>query len=420
MMVFTSIYGVVDGLFVSNFAGKTAFAALNLIIPVVMAFAAVGFMIGTGGSALVSKVFGEGDAPKANRYFSMLICTLIIVGLILTAVGEAILRPVARALGAEGEMLDYCVLYGAINIGGLVPFMLQNAFQSFFATAEKPRLGLAIIVAAGLTNAALDALFIAGFKWGLTGAAAATVIGQVVGGILPLIYFTKKNKSLLSFRPTKIEIKPVLKACANGSSEMMTQLSLALVNMLYNMQLLKFAGEDGVSAYGIIMYVSFVFVSIFIGYSIGVTPIIGYNFGADNKDELKSVFRKSYVIIAVTSLCMLGLSLGLNQPLSYLFAGYDKGLFEMTKHGFFIYSFAFLIIGFNIFTSALFTALNDDKTSAFMSFLRSLVFPVLCVMVLPLLLGLDGVWLSVTVADAMGLTVAVTLVLINRKKYGYF
>lgn len=419
MMVFTSVYGVVDGLFVSNFVGKTAFAAVNLIIPVIMAFAAVGFMIGAGGSALVSKILGEGDRERANRCFSMLVTALIGAGLILTALSEAILRPVAGALGAEGEMLDDCVLYGAINLAGLVPYMLQNAFQTFFPTAEKPKLGLLVIVAAGLTNAALDALFIVGFRWGLVGAAAATVTGQVVGGVLPLVYFTKKNGSLLRFRPTRISVKTLAKACANGSSEMLTNLSISVVNMLYNFQLIRFAGADGVAAYGFIMYVNFVFISIFLGYSIGVAPVVGFNYGAGNRRELKSLFLKSLTVIAAFAVVMVSLALALNAPLSYLFVGYDKDLYELTRRGFFIYSFAFLLIGFNVFSSAFFTALNNGLVSAVLSFLRTLVFQIVGVLVLPLLFGLDGIWFSIIAAESLGIVTDVVFLTANRKKYGY-
>ncbi|MDE6075319.1 MAG: MATE family efflux transporter, partial [Clostridia bacterium] len=335
MMVFTSVYGVVDGIFVSNFAGKSAFAAVNLIMPVLMGFAAVGFMIGTGGGALVSKILGEGDHKRANGIFSLLIYATVFFGLVLTVVGEFTLKPLAILLKAEGEMLENCLLYGAINIGGLTAFMLQNVFQSFFPVAEKPKLGLAFIVSAGLTNAALDALFIAGFKWGLVGAALATVIGQCVGGIAPIFYFIFRKNGILVLGAPAMQIKPILKAFANGSSEMMTQLSLSIVNILYNYQLMRLIGENGVSAYGVIMYVSFIFCSVFIGYSIGVAPIIGFNYGAKNKSELQSVLKKSLIIIGITSAVMLGSALALNYPLTKIFVGYDGELFALTRRGFF-------------------------------------------------------------------------------------
>lgn len=419
MMVFTSVYGVVDGIFVSNFAGKSAFAAVNLIMPVIMGLAAVGFMIGTGGAALVSKILGEGDGKQANRVFSLLIYSTVFFGLALTVVGEFTLKPLAILLKAEGEMLDDCVLYGAINIGGITAFMLQNVFQSFFPVAEKPKLGLAFIVSAGLTNAALDAVFIAGFKWGLIGAALATVIGQCVGGIAPVFYFTFKRNGVLALGGAKLRIMPILKAFANGSSEMMTQLSLSIVNILYNYQLMRLVGENGVSAYGVIMYISFIFCSIFIGYSIGVAPVVGFNYGAGNKAELKGVLKKSLIIIGAASALMLGLALALNYPLAKVFVGYDKDLFALTRRGFFICSFIFGVMGFNIFGSAFFTALNNGLVSATISFLRTLIFQVICVFALPAIFGLDGVWASNIAAELISIIVTVSFLFAFKKKYGY-
>lgn len=421
MMVFTSIYGVVDGIFVSNFAGETAFAAVNLIMPVLMGFASFGFMLGAGGSALISKTLGEGDAEKARGIFSLLVYATVFLGAVMTVVGILTLRPLAIVLKAEKEgILAECVLYGTINMCGITLFMLQNVFQSFFALAEKPKLGLAVIVCAGVTNAVLDAVFIAGFKMGLVGAALATVIGQAVGGLLPIIYFTANRKGVLFLGKPVLKIRPFLKACANGSSEMMTQLSLSVVNILYNYQLMNFAGKSGVAAYGVIMYVSFIFCSIFIGYSVGITPIIGYNYGADNKSELNNVLKKSLIIIAVCSAAMLSLSLALNYPLPYIFVGGNPELLAMTRRGFFICAFIFSVMGFNIFGSAFFTALNNGLVSAIISFMRTLVLQVVCVMTLPLLWGLDGVWAANVFAELSALVLTFTLFMCHRKKYGYF
>ncbi len=419
MMVFTSIYTVVDGFFVSNFAGKTPFAAVNLIMPVIMAVAALGFMIGSGGTALVSKVLGEGDREKADRYFSMLVMVMIGIGAIFTLVFEFIMEPVAILLQAEGDLLENAVLYGRILIAAIIPYMLQNVFQSFFVTAEKPALGLIVIVCAGVTNAGLDALFIAGLGLGIVGAAVATVIGQAVGGILPIFYFASKNSSLLRLRFVRPEIKPVLRACANGSSEMLTNLSASVINMLYNFRLMQFAGEDGVAAYGFIMYVSFVFAAIFFGYSVGVAPVIGYNYGAGNTDELKNLFKKSHVVIMVTGVVMFAAAEALSMPLSLLFVGYDQGLYELTLHGFRLFSFAFAIYGFNTFGSAFFTALNNGLISAVISFARTLVFQIAAVMILPIWMGIDGVWLSVVVSEGLCIAVTSAFVISNRKRYGY-
>lgn len=419
--MFTSIYSVVDGIFVSNFAGETAFAAVNLIMPVLMGFASVGFMLGAGGSALISKTLGEGDVKRARAIFSLLVYATIILGAILTVVGIFTVRPFAILLKAEKEgILSECVLYGTINLCGISLFMLQNVFQSFFALAEKPKLGLAVIVAAGVTNAVLDAVFVAGFKLGLTGAALATVCGQAVGGLTPVIYFAVNRKGMLFLGKPLIKILPFLKACANGSSEMMTQLSLSIVNILYNYQLMSLAGRSGVSAYGVIMYVSFIFCAIFIGYSIGVTPVIGYNYGADNKRELTALLKKSLIIIAVCSAVMFGSSMALNYPLPYIFVGKDADLFAMTRRGFFICSFIFLIMGFNIFGSAFFTALNNGLVSAIISFMRTLLLQVVSVLTLPLLWGLDGVWSANVFAELSALLITFTFFMCLRKKYGYF
>jgi len=421
MMVFTSIYGVVDGIFVSNFAGDSAFAAVNLIMPVLMIYASFGFMIGTGGSALISKTLGEGDEKKARGIFSMLIYATAILGAILTVVGIFTLRPLAIALKAEQEGILYeCELYGFINLCGITLFMLQNVFQSFFPLAGKPRLGLAVIVCAGVTNAVLDAVFIAGCKMGLTGAALATVAGQAVGGLLPVFYFAFNRKCTLRLSKPLISVKALLKSCANGSSEMMTNVSLSLVNMLYNYQLMSFAGKNGVSAYGVLMYVNFIFCAAFIGYSMGVAPIIGYNYGARNEDELNNITKKSLIIIAITSAVMFALATSLHYPLSKIFVGYDADLFAMTRRAFLICAPIFLIMGFNIFGSAFFTALNNGLISAVISFMRTLLFQIVCILTLPLIWKIDGVWASNVFAEILALAVTFTLFMANRKKYGYF
>ncbi|MGN1060092.1 MAG: MATE family efflux transporter [Candidatus Coproplasma sp.] len=419
MMVFTSVYGVVDGIFVSNFAGETAFAAVNLIMPVLMAFATLGFMIGAGGAALVSKLLGEGDRRKANGIFSFLIAVTVIIGLTATAIGEVFMPDLARLLKAEGEIFDNCVLYGRINMAGITLFMLQNVFQSFFPVAEKPKLGLAFIISAGVTNAVLDAVFLAGFKWGIVGAAAATVTGQAVGGLSPVLYFTINRKGVLRLGKPLVDFKALAKTCANGSSELMTNLSLSLVNILYNYQLMRLVGESGVSAYGVLMYVNFIFCSAFIGYSVGVSPIIGFNLGAGNKAELKNVFKKSIIIVAIASVCMFALAMALSYPLPYIFVGYNEELFALTRRGFTICAFMFLVLGFNIFGSAFFTALNNGLISAILSFMRTLLLQVVCVIVLPILWGVDGIWSANVFAELLAIAITTTFIVCFRKKYGY-
>lgn len=420
MMVFTSVYGVVDGLCVSNFVGKTPFAALNLIMPFIMMLGAVGFMLGAGGSALVSKTLGEHDNDRANRYFSMIIILDIIAGVILAAAGIIFIEPVARLLGATDDMLPYCVAYGRIVLIGTPAFMLQNAFQSFLITAEKPKLGLYVTVAAGVMNIVLDLLFVAAFDWKIEGAAIATVISQCVGGFLPFFYFARKNPSILRFHMTRLEAIPLLKASANGSSELMSNISSSLVSMLYNYQLMKYAGEDGVSAYGVIMYINFIFVAAFIGYSIGSAPIVGYNYGAQNRAQLKSLLRKSLVIIGISGVAMTALAEVLAYPLTMLFAGYDKALFDLTLRGFMIFSISFLLCGFNIYGSAFFTALNNGAVSAIISFLRTLVFQLAALFLLPLIWDVDGIFAAIIAAEIMALILTAIFLIAKRKKYGYF
>ncbi len=420
MMIFTSIYGVVDGFFVSNFTGKTPFAAVNLIMPFLMILGTVGFMFGTGGSAIVAKTMGEGDREKANRYFSLFVYFSIAVSIVLAVIGIIFLKPVAVLLGAEGDMVENCVRYGRIILAALPFFVLQLEFQSFFVTAEKPNLGLVATIAAGVTNMVLDAVLVAGLSLGLEGAAAATAISQAVGGIFPIVYFTRKNDSLLHLGRTSFDGKAILKASINGSSEFMSNISMSLVGMLYNIQLLEYAGENGVAAYGVMMYVSMIFAAAFIGYSIGIAPVVGYHFGAGNSNELKGLLRRSIMIIAVFSVCMTGAALLLSAPLSKLFVGYDDSLMKLTASGFVIFAFGFLFMGFAILGSGFFTALNDGVTSAIISFLRTLVFQCAAVMLLPLLWDINGVWASIVVAEFMAALLCVVFLVIKRKKYNYF
>lgn len=419
MMVFTSIYGVVDGLFVSNFAGKTPFAAVNLVMPFIMILGGMGFMIGTGGTALVSKLMGEGKKDEANSTFSMMVLFTLLLGIVLSAVGFLTMRPVSYFLGATDAMIDDCVLYGRIVTGFTFAFMLQNVFQSFFIAAEKPRLGLIVTVAAGVTNMVLDALFIAVFDWGVAGAAIATGLSQCVGGVLPLIYFLRPNDSLLRMRPTSLRLCPILQACGNGSSELMSNISSSLVGMLYNFQLMHLIGEDGVSAYGVLMYVQFIFVAIFIGYSIGCAPVVSFHFGAQNHSELKSLLRKSTLLMASGGVLLTIAARLLAAPLARLFVGYDAGLFELTSHAFRLFSWSFLLAGFNIFASGFFTALNNGAISAAISFLRTLVFQTASVLILPLLLDVDGIWWAITVAEIFAFLISLMFLYLKRNKYHY-
>lgn len=420
MMIFTSLYGVVDGIFVSSFTGKTEFAAVNFIYPFLMVLGAVGFMIGSGGSALIAKTLGEGDNDKANRLFSMFVTVTVVIGVTFSVISFFIIEPIAYALGARGEMLEWCVIYGRVLLIGLPVQMLQFEFQGFFVTAEKPKLGLFVTLGAGITNIVFDALFVAVFPFGVVGAGVATVLSQYAGGLLPVIYFLrKKNKSLLSLTKFNFMIKDFLKACGNGSSEFLSNVSMSLVSMIYNAQLMAFLGEDGVAAYGVLMYVSFIFVGCFIGYAVGTAPIIGFHFGAQNKGELHSLLTKSLIIFAIGSLVMFGLSEALAYPLAFTFCWYDSGLLALTEHAFRVFSVSFVFAGFPIFASSFFTALNNGVTSALISFMRTLVFQISAVLILPLFMGVEGIWWALIVSEVLATVVAFIFIATNKNKYGY-
>ena len=420
MMIFTSIYGVVDGFFVSNYVGKTAFAAVNFIMPFLMIVGAIGFMFGAGGSALIAKTMGEGEKEKANNIFSLIVFSTFICGFAIAVLSIVFLRPIAILLGADGVMLDDCVLYGRVILAALPFLMLQYAFSSLVVAAEKPKLGLAVTVIAGIVNMIGDALFMAFFRWGVFGAALASALGQTMGGLIPLIYFAVKNSSSLKISRPKWDGRSLAKVCINGSSELMSNISMSLVGMLYNARLMKYAGEEGVAAYGTIMYVNFIFLAIFIGYTTGTAPIVSYHYGAGNKAELNILLKKSSAIIFISSAAMFAVSKFMSYPLAKIFVGYDAGLLEMTAHAFDIYAFSFLFAGVSIYGSGFFTALNDGLTSALISFLRTLLFQSAAVLIMPLIWGLDGIWYSGVAAELMAVAVTIVFLIVRNKKYGYW
>lgn len=419
MMICTSVYTIVDGFFVSNYVGKTPFAAINLIMPVLMGVGTVGFMIGTGGSAIVSRAIGEGKKEAANRYFSMLIYAAFIFGAVISFIGFIFIRPIAGRLGATGELLENCVLYGRILFCGMPFFILQYAFQSFFVTAEKPGLSLKVNIVAGVTNALLDYLLIVVFPMGLAGAAIATIAGMFIGGVVPALYFIRENDSLLQLTKTTFDGRVLLRTCINGSSEMVTNLSSSVISVLYNFQLMRLAGENGIAAYGVIMYINIIFMAIFLGYSFGSAPIVSYHYGAGNHQELKNLFRKSIQFLLGSGILLVILSEIFARPLVMIFASKDSELLEMTTRGFQLYALAFLIMGFNVWGSAFFTALNNGPVSAAISFLRTLVFQSIAVLVLPALFGIDGIWLSIVAAELLSLVVTGIFLLMKRKRYQY-
>lgn len=421
MMIFTSIYGIVDGFFVSNFAGKTSFAAVNLIMPVLMILGTVGFMFGTGGTAIVAKTYGEGDKEKANSYFSLFVYLAFGLGVLLAGLGILFARRIALFLGATGDLLENCVVYARIILLALPCFVLQVMFQSFFVAAEKPNLGLTVTVSSGVTNMILDAVLVTLLpqQHKLAGAAVATAMSQVVGGVVPLFYFFRKNDSILRLGKTRYDGRAVIKACTNGSSEFMSNISMSIVGILYNAQLMKYAGENGVAAYGVMMYVSMIFAAAFIGYSIGTAPIIGYHDGARNYPELHGLLHKSLIMIGIFGIGMVVSGELLAVPLSRLFVGYDKELMDMTVSGFRIFALSFAFMGFAIFASGFFTALNDGVTSAIISFLRTLVFQCAAVIFLPILWGINGVWISIIVAEAMAVVLSTIFLVAKQKRYHY-
>ena len=419
MMIFTSIYTVVDGLFVSNFVGKGPFTALNLIMPLYMIIGAIGFMIGAGGSAIIAVTLGELRKEDANKHFSFLIYFVAITGIVIAIIGELVLPYSAKLLKAEGDLYAPYMVYGRLLFIGLPFFMLQNVFQTLFSVAQKPTLGFIFCVVAGVTNIVLDAVLVAGLKWGIAGAAVATSASQVVGTVASLLYFSRENSSLLRLCKTKFEGKVLLKACANGSSEFVSNVAMSVVSIIFNLQLMKYAGEDGVAAYGVLMYLGFTFAAIYIGYSIGTAPIIGYNLGANSILELKNIFKKSIILMSIFGVVLTISANLLAYPLSKIFVGYDDHLLKMTQNAFHIYSFAFLFSGINIFVSALFTALNNGLISAIISFSRTLVLQILCVIILPIFLGITGIWLSLFVAEIIAMIISIIFIFAYRKKYQY-
>lgn len=416
MMIFTSIYGVVDGFFVSNFAGKTQFAAVNMIIPFLMILSTVGFMFGTGGSAIVAKTFGEGDAKKANSYFSLFVYITFGLGVMFSILGITFIRPISMLFGAKGNMLDYCVIYASIILTAL-PFL----FHSFFVTAQKPHLGFITSVSSGIANMILDAILVIllPYEYKLIGAAIATAASQIIAGVIPLIYFFRKNSSILRLGKTKFNGMAILKACTNGSSEFMSNIAMNIVGILYNFQLMKYAGEEGVVAYGVMMYVSLIFAGAFIGYSIGTAPIISYHYGAQNHKELKSLLRKSLIMIGGFAVFMVIAAETLALPLAKIFVSYDADLLDLTVSGFRIFAVSFLFIGYAIYFSGYFTALNDGLTSAIIAFLRTLVFQIAAVMLLPIVWNINGIWVSVVVAEFMAAALGAFFLIVKRKKYHY-
>jgi len=419
MVIFTSLYGIVDGLFISNVVGDDAFTAVNLFLPVFYMLGSIGFLLGSGGCALIAKLFGQGDEHTARRMFSGLFIITAVTAATFTAIMIPVMPRVASALGAKGDVYGHCVTYGRIMLAGLVPFILQSFFQYYFAVADRPKLGLAITVAAGVTNMLGDFLLIYVADMGVVGAAVATIVGECVGSVIPVAYFFIKKGKRLYFAKPSFNAKTIFKICSNGSSEMITNISSSLVNMLYNFQLLKYIGNDGVVAYGILMYIGFIFIGCYLGFAVGVSPIVGYNYGANDREQLQSIFKKCLLFYTAAAVIMTALSEALASPLAYVFVNYDENLLELTTLAIRIYSLSFLISGFNIFASAFFTALNNGPVSFVISVSRTLLFQIGAVFLTPLIFGVNGIWSATAVAELLSLAISVTMIMIYRKKYGY-
>lgn len=419
VLIITSIYGVIDGLFISNVEGDIAFSAVNLILPGVMMFSSIGFMIGSGGAAIVSKTLGEGKRDMASKYFSMLIYLLIISGIICAIIGAIFTKQIANLLGASGKMIDYCIEYGRILFLFLPFMMLQYAFQSYFAVAEKPTFGLIITICAGLANFIGDFLLIKVFSFGVSGAAVASGASMVVGSIPAILYFALNKNLKFKLVPTKFNFKIIRQALSNGSSEMVSYLSMSFVNMLYNAQLMKYYGENGVSAYGVIMYVGFVFSGFYMGVSQAMAPVVGYNYGAQNKEELKNVFKKSIVTLSIIAIFLTLFAELLSYPIGFVFFRKNKELLSLTKMAIRLYAIGYIISWVNIFGSAFFTGLNNGFASAVISFGRMLVFQLSAIFIMPLIFGEKGLWLAMVVSECLSLFVTSFFVLTKRKKYGY-
>jgi len=420
MMIFTSIYGMVDGFFISNYVGKTAFAAVNLIMPALQILGGIGAMLGVGGSALTAKTLGQGDTERANRYFTMMVRLMGITGAVFSVIGILLVRPIAYLFGANETMINDCATYGTVCFIFNVALHAQYTFQSYLVVAERPKLGLYVTILAGITNMVLDFLFMKAFPLGVAGAALATGLSQCVGGILPLLWFcSKRNTSALHFTKTGFEIPAMLRACANGSSEMLSSVSASITGILYNRQLMTYAGEDGVAAYGVVMYAAFVFISIFAGYSSGSSPIVGYHYGAGNHAEMRNVLKRSLILLSSTAVVLTALAVFLARPISAVFVGYDADLLAMTTRAFSICALPFLVMWLNIYTSSFFTALNDGAVSAAISFMRALLLPVVCITVMPMIWKLDGVWYSLAASEGLGVFVSLGFLFGRQKKYQY-
>lgn len=421
MILCTSSYGIVDGVFISNFAGVTDFSAVNLMFPFIYGAATLGYMFGSGGNAVIAKLLGEKDDCGANRAFSMIVLSGLFLGVITAAVMYVLTPSFARSVGAAGALYESAVKYAKICFLFTPPFILQTMFLSFFIAAGKPKLSLYVNIVSGVINIFFDWLFIAEFNLGVEGAASATGLGQLSGAVIPLIYFIRKNSSLLKLTAKfKFNGKILGLTCANGSSEMVTNLSMSIVNTLYNAALIETAGEPGPAAYGVVLYLNFLFAAIFLGYSQGSAPIVSYDYGARNVSELQNITKKSLTLMLSLGVFCTAFAYFVSPPFARVFCAGNPELYELAVHGSQIFAFSYLLSGFNIWASAFFTALSNGLISALLSFLRLFVFQIGCILILPRIFGLSGIWASIAVAEVLAAVPAAVCLFACRNKYGYF
>ena len=419
MMLFTSMYGVVDGLYLSHFSGKEAFAAITLIIPLPLLIGAWAYMIGAGGSAVIAKAIASDRQKDANEYFSFLVLISVLGSILLAGIGEIFLEPCAKLLGANDEMLPFCMTYGRILIAAVPLYVLQNVFQSFLTVAEHPKIGLAINLVSAFLNMALNFVFIRITNEVVTAVALATVVSQFVGGITPFVFFVRSKSTTLRFGRPHMPMSLLGPVFANGVSEFVSEIFHPLASVMYNYKLMELTGLNGVAAYGVLMNVGFLFGSVFLGFAVGSAPLFTYKYEREDHDELHSLFIKSTISVVLMGFLLYGVACMIEGPFAAEFFGGDELLITMTEEAFALHSLSYMVMGLAVFASAFFTAIHDSRVSFLISFLRTLLFEVLAILLLPMLFDLNGVWAASLTSEVLTLLVTVGLLISKKEKYQY-
>lgn len=418
MMVFMSLYTIVDGIFVSRLVGSNALSAVNIVYPVISLLIACGIMLSTGGSAIVARQMGEKREQEARENFSMLAVVSVLTGIVILVLGLMFLEPICRILGGTPVLLEDCKIYLGVLLGFGPLTMLQMLFQTFFVTAGKPGLGLGLTLTGGVVNMVLDYVFMGPMQMGVLGAALATGLGQAIMAVAGVVYFLKVKGNLYFVKPV-FRGNILLQSCGNGSSEMVSNLSTAVVTFLFNITMLKLAGEDGVAAITIVLYGQFLFTALYLGFSMGVAPVVSFNYGNQNHAQLKRIYKICIGFILGSSVFILGIALLFSEPIVGIFTGEENHTYELAVEGFFQFSFNYLFAGINIFASALFTSLSNGKISAIISFCRTFVFITVSIVLLPRVMGITGVWLSVPLAELVTLFISITYLKGQKEVYHY-